>query len=77
MPDCVSPGSSASGSGRIELDDEIVEVEERDIIRVLPGAIRAYEAGPGGLDVPCVGGGRTKGGDTEGDEAVRRPELDG
>jgi hypothetical protein len=30
--------------------------------------MRAFEAGPDGLDVVCVGGRRPKGGDTERDE---------
>jgi mannose-6-phosphate isomerase-like protein (cupin superfamily) len=44
-----------SGSGRVKLDDEIVEVEARDAIRVAPGVIRAFEAGPGGLELVAFG----------------------
>lgn len=58
-----------SGAGRMKLDDEIIEVEEWDVIRVVPEVMRAFEAGPDGLDVLCVGGRRPKGGDTERDEA--------
>lgn len=58
-----------SGSGRFKLDDEIVDLEEWDVIRVAPEVMRAFEAGPDGLDVLCVGGQRPKGGDTERDEA--------
>lgn len=57
------------GSGRAKLDDEIVEVAAWDVIRVAPGVMRAFEAGPDGLDVLCVGGRRPEGGDTERDEA--------
>ena len=57
------------GSGRAKLDDEIVDVAEWDVIRVAPGVMRAFEAGPDGLDLLCVGGRRPKGGDTERDEA--------
>jgi mannose-6-phosphate isomerase-like protein (cupin superfamily) len=39
------------GSGRVRLDDEIVEVSPRDAIRVSPGVVRAFEAGPEGLAV--------------------------
>ena len=39
------------GSGRVKLDDEIVEVSPRDAIRVGPGVARAFEAGPEGLAV--------------------------
>ena len=34
------------GSGRMKLDDEIVEVKEWDAVRVPPGTWRGYEAGP-------------------------------
>jgi mannose-6-phosphate isomerase-like protein (cupin superfamily) len=44
-----------SGTGRIKLDDEIVEVEPLDAIRVAPGVTRAFEAGPGGIEVLAVG----------------------
>jgi mannose-6-phosphate isomerase-like protein (cupin superfamily) len=43
------------GSGRVKLDDEVVEVEPLDAIRVAPGVTRAFEAGPGGLEVIAVG----------------------
>ena len=56
------------GSGRVKLDGEIVDVAERDVLRVAPGVMRAFEAGPDGLDVLCVGGSRPAGGDAERDE---------
>ena len=34
------------GSGRMKLDDEIVEVKEWDVVRVPPGTWRGYEGGP-------------------------------
>ncbi|MBK5220775.1 MAG: cupin domain-containing protein [Thermoleophilia bacterium] len=43
------------GSGRLKLDDEVIEVEPLDAIRVAPGVIRAFEAGPGGLEVLAIG----------------------
>lgn len=43
------------GSGRIKLDDEILEVETLDAIRIAPGVTRALEAGPGGIEVLAVG----------------------
>jgi mannose-6-phosphate isomerase-like protein (cupin superfamily) len=43
------------GGGRIKLDDEILEVETLDAIRVAPGVTRAFEAGPGGIEVLAVG----------------------
>lgn len=57
------------GSGRMKLDDEIVDLAEWDVVRVSPAVMRAFEAGPDGVDVLCVGGRRPKGGDTERDEA--------
>lgn len=44
-----------SGSGRMKLDDEIVEVEPLDAIRVAPTVMRAFEAGPDGIQVLAVG----------------------
>ncbi len=44
-----------SGSGRVKLDDEIVELEALDAIRVAPGVIRAFEAGSDGIVVLAFG----------------------
>ena len=38
-----------AGSGRVKLDDELVDVGELDLIRVAPEVTRAFEAGPDGL----------------------------
>jgi mannose-6-phosphate isomerase-like protein (cupin superfamily) len=43
------------GSGRMKLDDEIIEVETLDAIRVSPEVIRAFEAGDDGIEVLAVG----------------------
>jgi mannose-6-phosphate isomerase-like protein (cupin superfamily) len=43
------------GSGRMKLDDEIVELGEWDAVRVSPGTWRGYEAGPDGLELLIVG----------------------
>ena len=43
------------GSGRMKLDDEIVEVKEWDAVRVPPGTWRGYEAGPEGLEILVIG----------------------
>jgi mannose-6-phosphate isomerase-like protein (cupin superfamily) len=43
------------GSGRLKLDDEIIEVETLDAIRIAPGVTRAFEAGPGGIEVLAFG----------------------
>ena len=43
------------GSGRMKLDDEIVEVKEWDVVRVPPGTWRGYESGPEGLKILVFG----------------------
>ncbi len=43
------------GSGRMKLDDEVVELREWDAVRVPPGTWRGYEAGPEGLEILVVG----------------------
>jgi mannose-6-phosphate isomerase-like protein (cupin superfamily) len=43
------------GSGRMKLDEEIVEVKEWDVVRVPPGTWRGYEAGPEGLEILVFG----------------------
>ena len=54
-----------SGSGRMKLDEEIVELAQWDVLRVDPDVARQIEAGPSGLDVICIGGARREGGDGE------------
>ena len=51
------------GSGRIKLDDEVVELRQFDVVRVAPQVVRAFEAGPEGLEVIAVGGRKPEGGD--------------
>jgi len=43
------------GSGRMKVDDEIIDLEEWDAVRVPPGAWRGYEAGPQGLEILVIG----------------------
>ncbi|HVV58319.1 MAG TPA: cupin domain-containing protein [Gaiellaceae bacterium] len=43
------------GSGRMKVDDEILELDEWDAVRVPPGAWRGYEAGPDGLELLVIG----------------------
>ena len=54
-----------SGSGRIRLGDEIRDLRQWDVVRVAPQVVRAFEAGPDGLDVVAVGGPKPEGGDGE------------
>jgi mannose-6-phosphate isomerase-like protein (cupin superfamily) len=44
-----------AGSGRMKLDDDILEIQPMDAIRVAPAVTRAFEAGPDGLDVLAFG----------------------
>ena len=55
-----------AGSGRAKLDDEVIEIEAWDALRVAPSVIRSFEAGPDGMDVVCIGGQKPDGGDNEG-----------
>ena len=43
------------GSGRMKLDDEVVELKEWDALRVPPGTWRGYESGPEGLELLVMG----------------------
>jgi mannose-6-phosphate isomerase-like protein (cupin superfamily) len=43
------------GDGLLKLDDEIIEVETLDAIRVSPEVMRAFEAGDEGLEVIVFG----------------------
>jgi mannose-6-phosphate isomerase-like protein (cupin superfamily) len=52
-----------SGSGRIRLDDEAVELRPWDVVRVAPEVVRGFEAGPAGLELLAVGSDKPEGGD--------------
>ena len=54
-----------NGSGRVKLDDEIIEVKQWDVIRVAPKVARGFEAGPNGLEIIAAGGRKPEGGDGE------------
>lgn len=44
-----------SGSGRVKVDDELLELRPLGAVRVAPGSIRELEAGPEGLEVLAFG----------------------
>jgi mannose-6-phosphate isomerase-like protein (cupin superfamily) len=44
-----------AGSGRVRLDDDIVEIAPMDAIRVAPQVVRKFEAGPEGLELLAFG----------------------
>ncbi|MDQ6778497.1 MAG: hypothetical protein M3071_20250 [Actinomycetota bacterium] len=52
-----------SGSGRMKLDDEVIDLNLWDAVRVAPEVIRGFEGGPEGLEIIAVGGDKPEGGD--------------
>ena len=52
-----------AGSGRVLLDGETTDLRQWDVLRVAPEVVRAFEAGPDGLDIIAVGGPRPEDGD--------------
>ncbi len=44
-----------SGVGKIKLGDEVSEVRPLDAVRVAPEVVRAFEAGPDGLEFLAFG----------------------
>ena len=54
-----------AGSGRVRLDDEVRDIRHWDVVRVAPEVVRAFEAGPDGLELIAVGGPKPEGGDGE------------
>jgi quercetin dioxygenase-like cupin family protein len=53
------------GSGRIRLNDEVIELRRWDVVRVAPAVVRGFEAGPEGLELIAIGGDKPEGGDGE------------
>jgi hypothetical protein len=51
------------GSGRVRLDDEVRDIRQWDVVRVSPETVRAFEAGPEGLELIAAGSDRPEGGD--------------
>ena len=64
------------GSGRMKVDDEIVDLREWDAVRVPPGAWRGYKAGPEGLEILVIGA-PNLGDDPRGDVEGRRDWWNG
>jgi mannose-6-phosphate isomerase-like protein (cupin superfamily) len=53
------------GSGEIKLDEEIVELKPWDAVRVSADTVRAFDAGPAGLELLAFGGPRRDANDAE------------
>jgi hypothetical protein len=47
----------------MKADDEVVDLAQWDVIRVAPAVVRAFEAGPDGLELLAIG--FAEGGDAE------------
>jgi mannose-6-phosphate isomerase-like protein (cupin superfamily) len=54
-----------SGSGRIRLDGEVLDLRQWDVVRVSPAVVRAFEGGPDGIELVAIGADRPEGGDGE------------
>ena len=51
------------GSGRAKVEDEVVDLQRWDALRVSPATARAFEGGPEGLELVVFGAGEA--GDTD------------
>ena len=51
------------GSGQILIDGEVHELRQWDVVRLAPEAVRAFAAGPDGLELIAIGGPKPEGGD--------------
>jgi mannose-6-phosphate isomerase-like protein (cupin superfamily) len=54
-----------AGSGRANLDGDVIDIETWDALRVAPAVIRSFEAGPSGMEMICIGGRKPQGADSE------------
>jgi quercetin dioxygenase-like cupin family protein len=55
----------AGGSGRLKLDDDVLELARWDAVRIAPEVMRALEAGEEGLEIVAFGAPATGLGDAE------------
>jgi mannose-6-phosphate isomerase-like protein (cupin superfamily) len=51
------------GSGQMLLDEEVIDLRHWDVVRVAPEVVRAFEAGPEGLEIVAIGGPKPEEGD--------------
>ena len=51
------------GSGRVKLDDEVLDIRTWDVVRVAPATVRGFSAGPEGLELLAIASDRPEGGD--------------
>jgi quercetin dioxygenase-like cupin family protein len=53
--DCEEVYVVLAGAGRFKIEDEIVDVAPRDVVYCPPASMRAWEAGPDGLELLAFG----------------------
>ena len=54
-----------SGSARLKLDEEVVELKQWDVVRVAKDTMRNFEAGSEGVEILAIGTGESGIGDAE------------
>jgi quercetin dioxygenase-like cupin family protein len=54
-----------SGSARVAIDDEVVELAQWDAVRIPSGSVRGMEAGEGGTEILAFGAPNTDNKDVE------------
>jgi mannose-6-phosphate isomerase-like protein (cupin superfamily) len=54
-----------SGSARLKLDEEIIELKPWDVVRVAKDTMRSFEAGSEGAEILAIGAGESGIGDAE------------
>jgi mannose-6-phosphate isomerase-like protein (cupin superfamily) len=54
-----------SGSGRLKLDDDILDLEQWDVVRIPTGVWRGFEGGPNGTELLAFGAPNTDNKDAE------------
>jgi mannose-6-phosphate isomerase-like protein (cupin superfamily) len=55
----------ASGSARVKIDDEVIDLRQWDAIRISPGAMHAWEGGDEGAEIIAFGAPNTENKDIE------------
>jgi uncharacterized cupin superfamily protein len=55
----------ASGSARVRLDDDVLELDQWDAVRIPSGTARAFEGGPDGAELLAFGAPNTNNQDIE------------
>ena len=54
-----------AGSGQALLDGKVYELRQWDVVRCAPPVVRAFAAGPDGMDMIAIGGPKPEGSDGE------------